>query len=528
MATPLTVDQLNTIAAQVDYKPVGGSFSSTGLPTTSVSSPISVSGLTTTQAPLDTSGYQSTAIPSLQDIYTQYGTSPDVTTAQNKENATLGSIKSLTEQLGTKSAEQTRLESEAGVPGLNSQLNDINTTIRNYVAQAGQAKLTAENRLAPTFNISGEQAQIDRQLSMKTLGLSAAADAIGGQLGLAQDKVTRALAAEFDHVDAEIKYYQSVLGVNQDNLSTAQQKQATRLQQALADRQNQIDQQRQDRTQVYNTITTLLGKGVQIPTSVISQAMSANPQQALALISPYANVSTYDTITQNGIVYQVKRDASGKIIGTPTPVISSSNGNYVADPTASPQVQNKGVLTALLQSPKIGQTTRTNIANVLGVIGSLNDLASPNQTGNITGVNPFSAFLNAKIPFTNLNLIPFRETFKQAGSIKNEQLVNAVNLKLQQWASGASLTTEQTRQVQRMSPTMSDTDANFRTKINGLTNLMLSLTSSQLQSEGITFTPAPVDLFKTTSTDQYAQFRSQLQPGEILVNRNGQATAVNF
>lgn len=310
-------------------------------------SPISVSGLTANASPITTPTYNSPQPPSIQDIYAQYGNTQGVTDATNAENTTLSSIKSLTESLGQKSAENTRLMGEAGIPGLQSQLNDINTLIHNYTAQAGQAKLGSEDRLAPEFAINGEQASIDRQLSMKTLGLSAAADAINGQLGLANDKVTRALAAEFDPITAELDYYKQALTVNQSNLSTAQQKEATQIQAALADRTNQVQQQQSLRTQMYTIITQ---NGANIPADVINKALSSDPQAGLTLLSQYT--------TQSGR-YQATTDAYGNpmVFDTRTGTLGSGGGGALGDHTTT---TSSGAVVNQLPFAQYGLLSKTN------------------------------------------------------------------------------------------------------------------------------------------------------------------------
>ena len=159
--------------------------------------------------------------------------------------------------------------------------------------------------------------------------------------------------------------------------------------------------------------------------------------------------------------------------------------------------QNNGAaITALLKNNNVGQGTRTQLANVLGVVNAAEELANNNIEGKFEGINPLTGILNAKIPFTQVGL-PFRETVKSEAQIQNEGYIEAINLRTQIWASGASLTSEQINQVNRFTPRVTDTDASVQAKLNNLANFMLNQTKTQLQSEGIDFTPAKVDLFET-------------------------------
>ena len=180
---------------------------------------------------------------------------------------------------------------------------------------------------------------------------------------------------------------------------------------------------------------------------------------------------------------------------------------------ADPKAANNAVLSSLLKKP-IGQGTRTQIANVLGVVNAAEELANNRLDGKFKGINPIRAVLDVKIPFTNIGL-PFRDQVKSSQELENEGYIDAINLKVQQWASGAALTEQQTEQVKRFTPKVTDTDAAARTKLNNLSNFMLTQAKSQLQSEGIDFQPAKVNLFETmdllkdASPEQLAELRAQ-------------------
>jgi hypothetical protein len=104
---------------------------------------------------------------------------------------------------------------------------------------------------------------------------------------------------------------------------------------------------------------------------------------------------------------------------------------------------------------------------------------------------------------------------KSEKAVQNEGYVEAINLKVQQWASGAALTKSQTEQVEKMTPRMTDTDANFKTKMKNLANFMMTQTASILQAAGINFVPEKIDLYETgdllknLSPEQKAQLQKE-------------------
>lgn len=191
----------------------------------------------------------------------------------------------------------------------------------------------------------------------------------------------------------------------------------------------------------------------------------------------------------------------------------SADVNTLVAQGTDPASANNAVLNSLLKK-SIGQGTRTQVANVLGVVNAASTLANNRLDGKFAGINPVRAILDVKIPFTNIGL-PFRDQVKSAQELENEGYIDAINLKVQQWASGAALTEQQTEQVKRFTPKVTDTDSAVRTKLNNLTNFMLTQAQAQLQSEGIDFQPAKVNLFETmdlldqASPEQLAELRAQ-------------------
>ena len=151
-------------------------------------------------------------------------------------------------------------------------------------------------------------------------------------------------------------------------------------------------------------------------------------------------------------------------------------------------------LTSVLGNSKISATTKTNIGNIIGVINSAETLAKANPDGSFKGISPLNTLLDAKIPFTNIG-IPFRNALRSNDAITNTGTLDAINLRVQQWASGASLTKDQIDQVNKLVPTAKDTDATVRAKLNNLVNNMNDYIQGDLAAEGVTYDPAPVDLF---------------------------------
>jgi hypothetical protein len=79
--------------------------------------------------------------------------------------------------------------------------------------------------------------------------------------------------------------------------------------------------------------------------------------------------------------------------------------------------------------------------------------------------------------------------------------LNALNLKVQQWASGAALTTEQTKMVNDFMPTGYNSDTQIKQKINSLVDFMNTQMKTVAQSEGQKFELPITDLFKNKEVE---------------------------
>ena len=207
------------------------------------------------------------ALPATPDT-TQTNPTPPVITNTPEEaqlkaekDSLVGTISADSTTLGTKSARQTQLESDAGLPALNSQLNELNNQIRQTQADALNAYNTSEDRQAPTFAITGEQASIERMRAAKIFGLSAAAEAIQGNISLAQDHVDRALAAEFDPITQEIDNKKFLLQINMDNFDTAEKRRAETQQEALDQQKQQAQDAKDAKSDVYNVMLAAAQNG---------------------------------------------------------------------------------------------------------------------------------------------------------------------------------------------------------------------------------------------------------------------------
>jgi hypothetical protein len=156
--------------------------------------------------------------------------------------------------------------------------------------------------------------------------------------------------------------------------------------------------------------------------------------------------------------------------GTTASIINPLTGK--PDPTS--------YFTSVIKSS--GAKDNTNLQAIGGVIAAVQALAEANPSGEFPGIGIFNS----------------PDILKSPEGVANNSYVDAVNLKVQQWASGASLTKQQTEAVARLTPKRGDSYAQIKSKTNALANFMMTQAQGTLASQGVTFTPQSVDFFNDT------------------------------
>jgi hypothetical protein len=188
--------------------------------------------------------------------------------------------------------------------------------------------------------------------------------------------------------------------------------------------------------------------------------------------------NTYDQIAERN------KAADAASFETP-PIINPKTGK--PDPI--------GNLSSVIKA--VGAKDNVGLQNAAGVVAALQAFAERNPKGNFSGTGPLGG-VNA---------------FKSAEGKTNEADLQAIELKVQQWASGASLTEEQTKMVAKLTPKPGDLPGQIKAKTNGLTNFMLNQTRGTLAAQGINYQPGTVDFF-----DAKAPVNAFLDEAEAIIN----------
>jgi hypothetical protein len=393
---------------------------------------------------------------------------------------------------------------KTNVDPVKAELTDINTKIRNE--QIGLQRQVENFEKTFQGTVEGRNTEIGRlqkESYRKQADLAIVQLALQGKYSDAKDIADRAVSAELEQQKNELEALKLDYQDNKDLYNKEEQRSYEK---DIKDAEKRYARTEANKKGIRDIALEYLKNGGDSNTAAnIMRQDSVDDAIGLAG-SRLASVDTQVVKLDNGqsILIDSRTGNTIKTLGGGSGTTPSGNVSTIKELQGLPsEKKNNAVLTQLLTSQKIGQGTRTQVANVLGVINTVQSLADARQTSGFKGVSPFNAILDVKIPFTEIG-IPFREAARQKEGVENVGYIEAINLKVQQWASGASLTKTQTEQVGRFTPRVTDTDDQVRTKLNNLANFMLEQAKSQLQSEGIDFKPEKVNLFETYELIQKA------------------------
>lgn len=400
-------------------------------------------------------------------------------------------------QLTGRGTRQQEVEANLGVNEQVKKLQEINQQMAERGAQFTKeiAQLPGQGRGLTTAVVGAQTDRARRIAAVELGGLASIASAVQGNLTLARDQAKRTVDFEFAPVEQEIANLERKLEVNKENLTAAETRRAEALQITLDERKRVIAEQKADKNEILNIAAQAAANNADNATlQRINQAKT--PQEALQIAGSVLGADFRQKMEQqkfnNDIAMQelaMKSSLNKAQIANIYSEIQKRvdenkpiDVNTLVAPGTPADEKNGVILTSLLSSNKIGATTKTNVANALGVINALKDIAENNPDGKLPGINPLRGL--------GLGL------FNSERSISNRAYLDAIQLKVEQWASGASLTKEQTEKVQKLVATETNTDRQAKIKINNLANFMLTQTASQLQSEGVTYEPEKVDFFE--------------------------------
>lgn len=398
--------------------------------------------------------------------------------AQSAKDSSKNDLKSLMgEYLGVTES-RAQLEQEAGIDKKAQKVTDVTNQI-----EASERAQTNELRALESANLTDSgrataSRDINRKYAFEQADLALIQSAANRDLATAQSIVDRKIDLKLEPLKIKMDFTKMFYEENKDLFDKADQRAF----------ENVIRQDERTYTEERDKVKSLEKAKLEAiveaqtngaPIEILNAIQRAEtPESAFAAAGQYIGLLKRQDAALDR---EIKRLQADKLRGE----ISDN----------SPYTGLANDLSGILASNKIGQGTKTTIGTILGVVNAVKDMAEDNPDGKFTGFNPVAGFVNGAF-----NVIlpgqPGKPSFlKRSETIQNETYLEGINLKIQQWASGAALTEAQTAQVARMTPRKGDTDRVVKEKLNQLTNFMQQQIKGALQAEGVAYEPEDVDLF---------------------------------
>ena len=421
---------------------------------------------------------------------------------QEAEKTQTGAVRNLMDFVAGKGAERVQSLEQAGVPESQKDLADLSTDIRLSTANLstfddytllGEEELRQEGAgrdiTKNTFSAQANQRRLQR--AVERTGRAAALRTQIATAELMQNNITAATA----QIDAalEAKY--------------GPVEQALQNEMFFLQRQFQVSDRADSRAfEARMGVVQAQQTAIQDAKDMVINAMPyATPSELQAMndpsLTPEEQFKMAQSVTGRGLRQEKQAEMYSrslqntlnqmKIDGMNAPSYGEVANTALQDSPDSGTIRD--VLTGLMRQDDIPASVRTSVGTVFDVATQLESLALANPEGKFAGLGAGGGISGwAATPFVAMLA---SDDYKEERS-SNRSSVEAINLKVQQWASGAALTEEQTKQVAKITPKAGDTDGEIRRKTNALYNTMLDITESQLVTAGYNIRFPSVDMFE--------------------------------
>ena len=230
---------------------------------------------------------------------------------ETNQNVLQGEILDTLKGLQGEAGRQEELRNEAGLPQQNEQLQGVINELTALSAERQAIPLQLQEESFGRARTAGGVAPLQdsrlRKNAIEGLRLSATAQALQGNIQLAEQTIQRTIDAEFEPQRQELEYLGQLYQFNKDALERVDKKRADNLGLMLGERARLIEIQQAERSFVGNTAVNAGAFGA--PPDVVKQIMnSRNREEALALAAPYMQDPQAQQALRNGeLNYQLNK-----------------------------------------------------------------------------------------------------------------------------------------------------------------------------------------------------------------------------
>lgn len=422
----------------------------------------------------------------------------NVDSAEGSVDTSQSDLLNLSKQLEGRTAEQIALENQSNIPQLNKELLDLQSTAREQAIQYQTTpySMGGQGRGIITGILRGQEAVKQRQLATDLMLTNSQIQAKQGNIQLAQNTIDRAIAMKYEPLLQQVETKKLIYEMNKDSLSRADKALLEAKDKQWTLQKTQIEKQMEDEKAIQNIALEALKNGADsntIKTITNSKDVNTAIQNAgTSLYSPTTDIVKLD----NGNTIMVDKK-TGKVIKSFGGAKADTQANYVVTQNALKNVYNGDAVAQISEVIKSSKAKpNQQMTDAINVIAGVQQMVKDNPDFTFKGLNP---------------LIRLPGIIAGERALTNRANIAAINLKVQQWASGASLTDQQTKQVAKLTPDKNDTDAVIKNKLNSLANYMTSQVSGQLAGQGIGFVADKIDYFAPSSDEKLKTLYSDPQ-----------------
>jgi hypothetical protein len=402
--------------------------------------------------------------------------------AKKTQDTNVSDITQLMEAIGGVEGKRGQYQEEAGVFTNQDAIKEIDDQllVQSRALKAKNEEIRRNPQLTQSMaaRLMNEE---ERKAASTTADLMVTRSLLNRDVDRAIEIANRKVEAELAPLKTQLEAKKFVFDNNKDWLSTLQK---TALETAIRKDEREYEKQETTKKEINKLLITAQQNGADLATiNAIKNAKDVS--EATVAIGKYAS----DPLERKIKEAQLSKLNQDMSIDRQNLALKIREANTITDiPQEELQVAASGdpvaFFSQVIKSNKIkGSQT---LESLLGVIEASKALADEGiANGGFKGAAP-------------IRLTPW--FLKSGKQLSTQGQINAINLKVQQWASGAALTEKQTEQVKKFTPDTNDTDKQIRAKLNNLTNFMLSQGKSSLANQGVDITIPKVDLFENSSS----------------------------
>ena len=225
------------------------------------------------------------SIPSIEQLLTQFNTP---TEAENTQSALQSRIVEALGELGGRSEVQAQEEADRGIPenlrrlrelsGRLTQLQNESLAIPLQIQQESQGRGRTAAGVRPI-----ETARLRRN-AIQSLSVGAQAQALAGNISLAQQQANRAVDLEFEPLETELQQLQQLYVFNRDELQRIDKKRADELQVRLQERSRVLSDLKEESKLKQNVLLEAARNNAS-PETLERIREAGTPDEAIALAS---------------------------------------------------------------------------------------------------------------------------------------------------------------------------------------------------------------------------------------------------